>query len=309
MATPYNPTRLLQLLEICSWKSKSTLTYSGFSTLSSNIIDGIIKNPRDPQLPDVKQKYLNDLLIDINSAIEKGENVGRNAEFITSILNYINFKNWESFQEKVGTIESFIDFNKIDFSNFDETKISILAKANCLDEVKTALNYPGKTSTIPLKFEELNQDTANSILNQLKTTLTQQPFIIWCIDDDANNILKADEFKNELAALFELGQIIPVRIGATLSQDQLRTSFVNNKHDIAGEHGLLMALSTILKSTIELNKNYNSKGIKPGGKTHIETLNNNGGNVFLGDIKGESINFGNLTQNFYNKNGKDGNDN
>ncbi len=309
MATPYNPTRLLQLLEICSWKSKNSLTYSGFSTLSSNIIDGIIKNPSEPKPPEIKQKYLNDLYTDITSGIEKGEDVGRNAEFITSILNYINIKSWSSFQEKLGAIESFIDFNKIDFSNFDETKIIILATANRLDEVKTILNYPKKNSTIILEYKELNQDAENSILSQLKTTSAQQPLVIWCIDDNANNLLRPDEFKNELAALFELGQIIPVRIGATLSQDQLRTSFINNKHDIAGEHGLLMALSAILKNTIELNNNSDSKGLRLGGNTHIETFNNNGGNVFTDTVKGENINFGNVTHNYYNKNGKDGNDN
>jgi hypothetical protein len=311
MATPHNPHRLLQLLQICTWKSKCSLSYSGFETLSSNIIGCIDKCTDDPKPPDIKQKYLNDLLLAINEAITNGEDVGRNAEFISSILYYINLKNWPNFQEKLGAIESFIDFNKIDFSSFSETNISVIAKNNILDEVRQVFSFPEKTIDIPITYEAIEQDPSINILDQLRITSTKNPLIIWCIDDQANDALKAPEIQSALKALLELKQIIPIRIGETLSLDILRTSFLDKKHDTSGQHGLLMALSAICKSLLDLDQNTSKKDIKTGSKTQIGTLNNSG-NIFLGEnnqvIKGENINFGNFTQNIHKNDKTNGNE-
>ncbi|NOQ75743.1 MAG: hypothetical protein GQ574_27295 [Crocinitomix sp.] len=311
MATPHNPTRLLQLLEICTWKSKCALSYSGFSTLSSNIIDCIIKGNKNPKLPEIAQKYLSDLLADINKAIEEGEDIGRNAEYISSILNYIKIKNWGSFQEKLGAIESLIDFSKIDFSEYSETNITVVVQATRLNEVKEIFHFPEKSISIPIIYEVINIEEGTSILSQLKSIAAKKILLIWCVDDTTNDLLKSAEYTNELKDLFECGQIVPIRLGQTLSEENLRLNFIDKKHDISGQHGLLMALSALVENLKERTDNSPKKGNNIGPKTQIGTLNNSG-NIFSGDnqiIKGENINFGSFTQNIHKKDNKDGNEN
>lgn len=310
MATQFNASRLLQLLEICSWKSKSALSYSGFSTLSSNIIDCIIKGTKDPKPPEIIQKYLSDLLADINKAIEEGDEVGRNAEYIASILNYIKIKNWDSFQEKLGAIESLIDFSKIDFSEYSETNITLVVQANRLDEVKKIFHFPEKSISIPVIYEVSNHGDDTSVLSQLKSIATKNPLLIWCVDDTMNELLKAAKYTNELKDLFKYGQIVPIRLGQTLSEENLTLNFIDKKYDISGQNGLLMALSALVKKLKGLTDNRPKKGHNTGAKIQIGTLNNSG-NIFSGDnqiIKGENINFGSFTQNIHKKDNQNGNE-
>lgn len=303
MATPLQPKRILQLLKICSWKSENPLTFSGFSTLESNISGHQIKTGKT-DYPNISQKYLNDLLLDIQKKMDSGETVGRNVEYINEIVDYFGFADWKTFEHKMSIINGFVDPAKIDFSAFKELKIAVFCHANLHDKIQPTLAYPKKTLEIDITTENTRNTEAEAILTELLKASTKYPFVIWIIDNDWNEIIKTQTDSENLKQIWETGGIIPIRVGETLSEKNLRTSILDKDYNISGETGILMALSAI-ENAIQHFSESEKKGTKTLGiSTKIDTLNNSG-TLFLGEnkqnITGENVALGNFIQNINKK--------
>lgn len=298
MAAKYNPKRILQLLQICSWKNKSELNYTGFGNLSNTINallikDGLLKE----DFEDIKQKYLNELLLDAQKNLESGEPIGKHEFNIERILYFIGIKKWDLFEKKLAIIESYVDLSKIDFSTFKTLNTIVFSDDKLRTQIEPEVNYIATNFQVPLQIADENQNDIDGVLNTVLDHLKETPFIIWCISDKLNDTLNSniDLPKNQLAS----GQTIPIRIGKTLDESDLTLSFIDSAQPSSGLIGLLMALSAI-DMTLKMKGQSISNSETVFGAKNNMTIQNNSGTIFSGDnlqIKGENVALRDFIQN------------
>ena len=297
----YNPQRILQLLQICSWKSESALGFSGFAQLETKIKQS---SESADDLPEVQQKYLADLYKKARDHFEAGTELPRRPEFITAILNYIGFSHWKAFESALISIEKFCDYTKINVSKYHEKKAVILTNFFSKKLIEKSLNYALSTLDFPIAYEGLNSNRCEEFLKELEYQMVSVPFVILAISDEWEKKLSHPLEDEKLKGFLSSGRLIPVRIGETLAEQFLVSKTHGEETLNSGQVGLLMALSCIHMSTSAELSNSKKVGGKFFGKIEIGTLNNSG-TIFTGDIQQENHGGnnagGNIIQNFYNK--------
>lgn len=296
MASKYNPKRILQLLQICSWKNKSELNFTGFGDLANTINTQLIKNGLlKDGFEDIKQKYLNELLLDAQKNLESGDDIGKHEFNIERILHFLGIKKWDVFEKKLAILESYVDLSKINFSTFKTLSTVVFSDEKLKTQIESEVNHISKNFQVPvqIKGENENQKEIDAVSAQLKGA----PFIVWCISDEVNDILNSntDLLKKHLAS----GQIIPIRIGKTLDESDLTLSFIDSAQPSSGLIGLLMALSVIDMTLIMKGQTLSNSETVFGAKNNM-TIQNNSGTIFSGDnlqIKGENVALRDFVQN------------
>jgi len=298
MAAKYNPKRIIQLLSICSWKNQSALNYTGFGTLADVINAKLIKDERSNQnSEDVKQKYLNQLFIDAEKKLGSNEPIGKDEYIINSILHFIGCPDWESFNQKLIVLESYLKWTNIDFSSYKTIDTVLFYPKKAPIQIESELNTVSQELRVPLNFEESQLVDAKEIIENLDKLRQISPVVLWCISNEWDRILKPhiDTIKKVL----ESGQIIPIRIGDQLEVDNLVNAFIQSKLNISGLNAILMALTIIEFGFKSLGNSSQNDEIIMGVKTNLN-IQNNSGTIFTGEgleIKGENVALRDFIQN------------
>lgn len=290
MASKYNPKRIIQLLQICSWKNQSTLNFNGFGDLAKVITKHEVNIVlADKASVDIKQKYLNELLLDAQKNLDSEQLIGRNEFNIRKILYFINFQDWKSFDSKMKVIESCLDWSKIDFSTFKTLSTAVFCDEKSRQELEQQINYISKSYAIPIQLEVTSEHKTDQILSKISDQLKETPFILWCISDELNDALNSNP--DLLQKQFSSGQIIPIRIGNTLHESDLTLNFIDFPQTVSGLIGLLMALA-VIDMTLKMKGQSISNSETVFGAKNNMTIQNNSGTIFSGDnlqIKGENV--------------------
>ena len=300
MPTTYNPTHILQLLQICSWKNGSSLDHHGFASLSEVISEN--KRPNDTI---ISQNYLNELLLDITKRNPEIKGVNRSASHINTITNYINCADWDTFKGVLLLFSGYIDLAKIEATVFKAQNITIVQQQAFDPVIQHQIDVIESDLSLPVKHQLISTNDPDQFFEAMQPVTSNSPFIIWCISDKWDSTFKNYVDHPALKSLLDSGQVIPVRIGSVFADANLKTSFLKQKLFLSGKVALYMSLSTIntIVSEVTTEKVKDKKSI--GSKVWIEHLDNKGGTINFNDnikVKKGTIIIGNSTTHIHKNN-------
>lgn len=298
----YNSTRLLQLLKICSWSNKSLLEYSGFSELADSMDQKLRVSGADANTYDPDKKYLGKLFNELIKNRESGNQTNRHPRYINKILQFVDFHDWEEFDNCIGTAENYLDLTQIDMNKFQEAIITVVIDDSLVSTAKQQLAYAEKKTDFPIDFHEISATEPHNLFKELEELSEKSQFIIWVITDKWNNHLPKYDESPELRELLGKGQIVPVRMNDKGGNTARKFAFKTRVKPPYGKVGLLVALAAIEHLEDSYSKTDKIKKEVSVDPAKIQTLNNESGTIIVGnpEIKGENVALGNIIQN-YNK--------
>lgn len=301
MAKKYNSQQLLQLLTICSWKNKSELSFSGFSSLSKSINNENEKSDLRTTLPEITQQYLNTLLSELTEKVKTGEHISRSPAFIKAMLKYVHFTDWNGFEKSIIQITHYMDIAKWNTANQSFLKTTILAANSFKDTLTEFLIYPEKITAS--KIATTYYEDSSSILPQLKQLKQDNSFIIWIINDETESEITNENEVKAIREFIETKNVIPIRVSNKNNLPELPSTLLNQKNITANQAGLLLTISCFEMIVTEKGLDQLDKPLIRG-KITIENLNNTG-TINTGDVNQENHGGnnagGNIIQNFYTK--------
>ena len=298
MATHYDPKRILQLLDICSWKNETILNPSGLGELAVEIT----KQSLHLGGKDISKRYINELYSEARKGYESEEKVKRISSLIDKILAFINITTWEQFNQKISSFESFISARKAEKNAPETGNVLIVSEAENYNDVIRVLSFAQDQLEFPIRYEQSIEQNSKVLINQLSEYCTKNLLVIWTISDQLNESFRSFQSDPSFAALLNNGQIIPIRVTGNIEDESSLISFIKNPNLTSGEMGLLYSLAAISGFFMDLQNRVSRKkeGISPSPK--VGTINNSGsGTIQIGDVNqnftGGEINLGTIINN------------
>ncbi len=302
MASKYSPYQILQLLQVSSWRCKSTLDYTGFASLSEAIIQHNVSN----DFADIQQNYLNELLNDARKEKEVGGQVSKSEQYINAILFYNDCLSWKDFQQEVARCERFLDVPKIDFSKSQKQGITVIYDKVESASLNQTIAYLQSHTQLAVSALPIEVNENLSLLDTFDKCIQEFPFIVWCISDACND-LDLLSSTPELEAYISSGQIIPVRLSRDLSKRNLTTSFLGKKPISSGLLGFYLSIALIQQDMEVFNSLLEKDEVKksPLNSSRFYVAQNTGTIYQIDKLKGGNITLGgNFVQKIYKKSKK-----
>lgn len=295
MASKYSPYQILQLLQVSSWRCKTTLDYTGFGILAQSITQHNVGSDH----VDIQQNYLNDLLLDSRKAIASGDSVNKSEQYINAILAYNDCSSWKDFQQEVARCERFLEVSKIDFSKSQKQGISVLYEKSENALLTKAISHLQSNSQLAISAHpiEINGDVTELFDERIQ----EYPFVVWCISDRFNNLQSA-EGNQKIQNYTSSGQVIPIRISETMSERHLSASILGKKPIPSGMLGFYLSIAIIQRDMEVLNELLDRDDLKqsPMSSSRFHVAQNKGTVYQVNTLKGGNITLGgNFVQKIY----------
>ncbi len=288
----YEANKIIQLLQFCSWKTKTDLTNKGLSELCAklgNLPDGneLIPNER----------YLIDLMSDATIALKDDNIITRRKSYIDLLLYFAGFDLWKDWEAALFAAHEYISIQEQKFPEGLHKKLCICIPKSIEKQLYSVLTGIRKLSDYPLELITCEEKILPRHLEFVLTQLQDFQFVIWTIPLSWKNELEQNE--SSWDEIMNVDRLIPIWIDEQSVWDT-QTPFIpwlKNQRIISGLPGILTTLLYIqeiteksipkkeqsakeaFQSAISQQQNFhNSRGVFLQGNIQNQT------NTIMGDI-------------------------
>jgi hypothetical protein len=138
MALHYEPDKIIQLIQLCSWRERTEMSQSGQMTLANKLAPGEKFNDR----------YIVDLMSDARKGVKDGTTIKKNESHMNLLLNHVGFHNWDDWKTALRAPGNFLSPEIDHFDNAEKQPFTILVPQQLEKQLIPTLTFVQKTIAI-----------------------------------------------------------------------------------------------------------------------------------------------------------------
>jgi hypothetical protein len=166
MAQHYEPDKIIQLVQLCSWRERIEMSQSGQMELANKLA-------QDQKFND---RYIVDLMSDARKAVKEGGTIKKNETHISLLLNHIGFNNWDDWKTALRTPGNFLSPENEHFDNPKEKLFTIVVPQQLERQLIPTLTFVKKT--VPIETRSANETSLVELAKHAVGLLENTPLII-----------------------------------------------------------------------------------------------------------------------------------
>ena len=145
MALHYEPDKIIQLVQLCSWRERTEMSQSGQMELANKLTSGQKFNDR----------YIVDLMSDARKAAKEGATIKKIESNINLLLNHVGFNNWDDWKTALRSPGNFLSPENEHFDNPEEKLLKIVVPKELEKQLIPTLTFVQKT--FPIETRSANE--------------------------------------------------------------------------------------------------------------------------------------------------------
>jgi hypothetical protein len=138
MAQHYEPDKIIQLVQLCSWRERTEMSQSGQMELAGRLASEQKFNER----------YIVDLMSDARKGVKEGTTIKKTESNINLLLNHIGFNNWDDWKTALRAPGNFLSPEDEHFDNPEEKLFTIVVPQQLEKQLVPTLTVVQKTAPI-----------------------------------------------------------------------------------------------------------------------------------------------------------------
>lgn len=257
MAQHYEPDKIIQLVQLCSWRERTEMSQNGQMELANRLTPEQKFNDR----------YLVDLMSDARKASKEGTTIKKIESNIDVLLNHVGFNHWDDWKTALRAPGNFLSPENEHFDNPEEKLFTIIVPKELEKQLIPTLTFVQKTSAI--KTLSTNEAALKDLAKHAVGLLEKSSLIICAIPlswkDQAVDIRQPSwgEFSGTK-------RILPVWVDTDNAWDPIAPFLpsVKQEQSTAGLPGILtglLFLENYVKQDIAGSQNQTNQNVKSNG--------------------------------------------
>jgi hypothetical protein len=138
MALHYEPDKIIQLIQLCSWRERTEMSQNGLIDLAGRL--GAEQKFND--------RYIVDLMSDARKAAKEDATIKKIESNINQLLNHVGFNNWDDWKTALRSPGNFLSPEDAHFDNPEEKLLTIIVPKELEKQLTPTLTFVQKTSKI-----------------------------------------------------------------------------------------------------------------------------------------------------------------
>ncbi|WP_343637082.1 hypothetical protein [Fluviicola sp.] len=140
MAQHYEPDKIIQLVQLCSWRERTEMSQNGQIDLANKLAP-------EQQFND---RYIVDLMTDARKAVNEGSTIKKIESNINVLLNHAGFNNWDAWKTALRIPGNFLSPETEHFDNPEKQPFTIVVPQQLEKQLVPTLTVVQKTTPIEL---------------------------------------------------------------------------------------------------------------------------------------------------------------
>lgn len=145
MAQHYEPDKIIQLVQLCSWRERTEMSQNGQMELANKLAPG----------QKINDRYIVDLMSDARKAIKEGTTIKKNESHINLLLNHVGFNHWDDWKAALRTPGNFLSPENEHFDNAEKQPFTIIVPQQLEKQLIQTLTVVQKT--VPIETRSANE--------------------------------------------------------------------------------------------------------------------------------------------------------
>lgn len=166
MAQHYEPDKIIQLVQLCSWRERTEMSQNGQMELANKLTPEQKFNDR----------YLVDLMSDARKAVKEGTTIKKIESNINVLLNHVGFNNWDDWKTALRAPGNFLSPENEHFDNPEEKLFTIIVPKELEKQLIPTLTFVQKTA--PIKTLSTNETALKDLAKHAVGLLENTALII-----------------------------------------------------------------------------------------------------------------------------------
>jgi hypothetical protein len=169
MAQHYEPDKIIQLVQLCSWRARTEMSQNGQVELANKLASEQKFNER----------YIVDLMSDARKALKEGGTIKKIESNINQLLNYVGFKNWDDWKTALRTPGNFLSPESTDFDNPEKKLFTVIVPQQLEKQLIPTLTFVQKIT--PIETHSANETSLLELAKHAVALLENRVLIICAI--------------------------------------------------------------------------------------------------------------------------------
>ena len=166
MAQHYEPDKIIQLVQLCSWRERLEMSQSGQMELANKLAPEQKFNDR----------YIVDLMSDARKGVKQDTTIKKIESNINLLLNHVGFHNWDDWKAALRMPGDFLSPEEEHFNNPEEKLLTIIVPKQLEKQLIPTLAFVQKTS--PIKTLSTNETSLKDLAKHAIGLLEKSSLII-----------------------------------------------------------------------------------------------------------------------------------
>ncbi len=138
MAQHYESDKIIQLVQLCSWRERIEMSQSGQMELANKLSSE----------QKINDRYIVDLMSDARKGVKQDTTIKKTESHINLLLNHVGFKNWDDWKNALRAPGNFLSPENEHFDNPEEKFFTIVVPQQLEKQLIPTLTFVQKTSPI-----------------------------------------------------------------------------------------------------------------------------------------------------------------
>lgn len=166
MAKHYEPDKIIQLVQLCSWRERTEMSQSGQMELANKLAPEHKLNDR----------YIVDLMSDARKGVREDTTIKKNESHINLLLKHVGFNNWDDWKTALRAPGNFLSPEDEHFDKSEEKLLTIIVPKELEKQLIPTLTFVQKTS--PIKTLSTNETALKDLAKHTVGLLEKSSLII-----------------------------------------------------------------------------------------------------------------------------------
>lgn len=231
MALHYESDKIIQLVQLCSWRERTEMSQGGLMKLAEKVASNEEFNDR----------YIVDLMSDARKGLKEGTTIKKNESPINLLLNHVGFNHWDDWKAALRTPAEFLSPENADFNNPEGKPFTIIVPQVLDRQLISTLNFVKKTAQIDVRIT--SETTLTDSTKHTIALLESSPLVICALPLSWND--QAIDIRQPAWGEFSgTKRILPVWVDENEAWNPVSPflSSVKQKQATAGLPGILTGL-------------------------------------------------------------------
>lgn len=138
MAQHYEPDKIIQLIQLCSWRERTEMSQGGLIELAGKLAPG----------QELNDRYIVDLLSDARKGLKEEKTIKKNETHMTLLLKHAGFNHWDEWKSALRTPGNFLSPENDHFDVSEEKPLTIMVPQLLQKQLIPTLTFVKKSSQV-----------------------------------------------------------------------------------------------------------------------------------------------------------------
>ncbi len=169
MALHYEPDKIIQLVQLCSWRERTEMSQGGQMTLANKLAPG----------EKINDRYIVDLMSDARKGVKDGTTIKKSESHMNLLLNHVGFHNWDDWKTALRVPGNFLSPENESFDTPEENLFAIVFPQQLEKLLIPTLTFVQKT--VPIETRSVSETSLMELAKHAIGLLENKSVIICAI--------------------------------------------------------------------------------------------------------------------------------